>query len=53
MAGLILGIGIGWIVDISFQIHWSFYIALFAAFWGGVVGFVAGRGHDSGKEDWL
>jgi hypothetical protein len=50
--GLVMGAGIGFIVDFTFQVHWIVYITLGVMVWGGIAGFIMGQARDSGTEGW-
>ncbi len=50
--GFLLGLFIGFIVDYTFQSQWIGYIAFGLLVWGAIVGFIMGRGRDSGNEGW-
>ena len=52
LIGLVLGVAIGWVVDLMFQVGCVEYIAFFLTLWGGIVGRLVGQARDSGREDW-
>ena len=50
--GLVMGVFIGLIIDFTFHVQWTGYIAFGVLVWGGIVGYIMGKARDSGTEDW-